>query len=432
MRGEDGAAFEIDNLNQIPECMLCSIERSFMMNLRRFLIVAIASLCLPYAVMGQQWRFLPPTGATFVHTIQLDHNANLFVSTVTDGIFKSTNFGDEWIHLTNSLKVSSIFNVVIEANGRLVTTTHGGVFFSDDSGSHWVLSDSAHDAADPLTQTPNHMLFCASQQPGVRFGSYCDILRSTNDGSSWERVFEIDTTNWFALIEAPDGSIIVGGDKDHVRRSTDHGATWPISNTGLKSEDTYNLALDSSDGVFLSTQDGIYRSLDNGQSWTATGLPHIAYALETASNGVVYAGTDQGLWAWRSTAGWQELSVDTFKVPVTAVLPLRDGRIVIGMQSGELLVSTDPISLRVEQPTANSSFETWPNPCNSILHFSSPESAVPVVSSIYSIIGRQLITAKVEASSRERQIDVRSLPAGIYSLRLSGVGVSESSVFVKE
>ena len=66
----------------------------------------------------------------------------------------------------------------------------------------------------------------------------------------------------------------------NVRKSTDGGATWAASGTGIPNIPVNALAVDPTDPthVWAGTDVGVYLSINSGASWTiwGTGLPNVA------------------------------------------------------------------------------------------------------------------------------------------------------------
>lgn len=82
---------------------------------------------------------------------------------------------------------------------------------------------------------------------------------------------------------SPSGDVFIGTDGGGVYRSVDNGATWTQANTGLTNLYIQAIAANP-DGTFLyaGTQYGIFRSADRGAGWTAisSSLPSIAMEVQ--------------------------------------------------------------------------------------------------------------------------------------------------------
>ena len=100
------------------------------------------------------------------------------------------------------------------------------------------------------------------------------------------------------------GHIFVGTDGGGIFRSTNNGDSWTAVNTGLTETYVFALAINSSGHIFAGTfyGGGVFRSTNNGDSWTAvnTGLTNLdVEALAINASGHIFAGTRGGV--FRST-----------------------------------------------------------------------------------------------------------------------------------
>jgi photosystem II stability/assembly factor-like uncharacterized protein len=101
-----------------------------------------------------------------------------------------------------------------------------------------------------------------------------------------------------AAVEISNGAIFAGtGDPGNgVYRSSDRGASWNAINSGLVSAMTMVNAFAESNGyLFAGTDRGVFRSANNGESWTnASKEDFEVYAL-LASGGNLFVGAKEGV-----------------------------------------------------------------------------------------------------------------------------------------
>jgi hypothetical protein len=129
---------------------------------------------------------------------------------------------------------------------------------------------------------------------------------SAQSAFSWERR-NIGGGGWFERIAAgPTGLLIACSDLGGAYRSHDRGATWQVlgRNSGLLTTHVASVAFhrQALDLAYLGTEDGVYRSLDCGETWTRQSssgyVEHVAIAPTDAN--VAYAGWHP---AWNSPNG---------------------------------------------------------------------------------------------------------------------------------
>jgi len=146
----------------------------------------------------------------------------------------------------------------------------------------------------------------ANSSGSVFSASSCSnpIYRSTDRGTTWVSVFPSACVKTLAI--NGNGEIFgVGG--IGILRSTDNGESWFTSLVLGFGVDLRPIAFNASGEIFVGSVyhdeavGGIYRSVDNGDTWVQTSFPDTMAALVLAINtaGDVFAGTGFGV--FRST-----------------------------------------------------------------------------------------------------------------------------------
>lgn len=108
----------------------------------------------------------------------------------------------------------------------------------------------------------------------------------------WEQTAGPDTTTIWSLVINTDGDIFAGTSMDGVFRSTNNGASW--TNLGISNYDIRSMAVSSNGDILLTTDPfgGIFRSTDNGNNWTNLGFTHYDKSIAiNNSNGYIFIGT---------------------------------------------------------------------------------------------------------------------------------------------
>ncbi|MFN7945645.1 MAG: Ig-like domain-containing protein [Blastocatellia bacterium] len=139
--------------------------------------------------------------------------------------------------------------------------------------------------------------------PGMLLaGTFEGIFKSTDDGASW---FNFNNNlppggpvNSFAG-SASNGFISRHGTgpNDGVWHTTDGGASWTRASNGLPSTVYINALMMNGTTLLAATDNGIYRSTNNGGNWAASGagLQGSRVTSFGLDNTTVFAGTDQGI-----------------------------------------------------------------------------------------------------------------------------------------
>jgi photosystem II stability/assembly factor-like uncharacterized protein len=208
-------------------------------------------------------------------------DTNLLAGTST-GVYISTNTGLSWKQVNNGLTNNVVYALAVR-DTNIFAGTGGGVFLSTNSGSNWT------QIINGLTNTSvRSMLINGPKVFAGTFGG--GLFQSTDNGSSWGYA-GVASPNVYALTIS--GTTVVAGTLTGIYCSTDGGAGWSQSNTGLSST-IVNAFVGNGTSLFAGTYyGGIYRSTDKGSSWTPvdTGLTNSwIYAL-IARGATLFAGT---------------------------------------------------------------------------------------------------------------------------------------------
>lgn len=182
---------------------------------------------------GATWASKTPvnTGATTFNSINYDEFNNAWIATRSDGVFPlvSYNDGTSWSPVAGL--PSSPLKVIADTNGvwiALLTGSSTSVYRSTDRGTTWTAIVTGASQVHQVISTDNKGVWCV--------GAGTTLRRSVDGGLTWGVVFS--------------GSATIAG------ISNDRAGVWLVGMSGT------------------STQ--MYRSGDNGQTFTAFGVAQAA------------------------------------------------------------------------------------------------------------------------------------------------------------
>ena len=140
-----------------------------------------------------------------------------------------------------------------------------GVFLrTSDGGSTWSLDSNRLENPDKY-----HLYSMTRSSAGTLLvaGEAGTLLRSRDDGQTWERPESPYVGSFFGTVAAADGSLLVFGLKGNVFRSTDEGANWSTVATG--DQRTLLGGMTRPDGtiVLVGSAGAVLISDDNGSSF---------------------------------------------------------------------------------------------------------------------------------------------------------------------
>ncbi len=134
--------------------------------------------------------------------------------------------------------------------------------------------------------------------------------------------------------------IFAGTYDGKIFRSTDNGDSWTAGDSGLTSTPVRALALNSRGDIFAGTDGGgVFRSMNNGDSWIAvkSGLTNTGvHALALNSRGDIFAGTTNGgvFHLMNNGTNWTAVNIGLTNAEVRALAINSSGYIFAGTFSG--------------------------------------------------------------------------------------------------
>ena len=213
-----------------------------------------------------------------VYKIFICTNGNIFAVASKgfggDAIYRSTDNGNQWAPMNNNLPNVYITCITENNDGVIfIGTINTGIFKSSDYGENWIITGDLPLGTYLLKigVCPNGYIIATSE-------SY--LFRSTNEGESWEQLL---ASGFTTLLIANSGNIFIGG--GGLFSSSDCGDSWELTNL----TDTVfinSLAQNSLNYIFASiygSSTDLTYSTDNGQNWqtiSATSAPQYLLAFD--------------------------------------------------------------------------------------------------------------------------------------------------------
>lgn len=259
----------------------------------------------------------------------------VYASSYDNGMYVSEDGGTTWNQILSKFSITDFaFDPsnadIIYAAG--ISTNHGRVLVTHDAGKTWqeiyneATSGNAVQVVLPETSQRIYI--------GLNDGN---IVRSDDGGLSWKlvqnfqsRVTGIKSFNGSLLVlihnrgmfKSPDGQTFTNTTGQTGENSSAIPFLSAFSNVG-----SYNAFAVGSGAIYLATNNGLFRSLDQGGTWSRLILPVQdqqaeirALAASPNNDSLVY--TAVGLTIYKSTDGgysWQTQNSNS-KIPVSALL----------------------------------------------------------------------------------------------------------------
>lgn len=249
--------------------------------------------------LGMTWEVLD-VGS---YEIYLDpihiHDEQVFAGTVNKGLFRSSNFGESWESLIDSLPSQSVYS--ISSNQDFVFVLSGeGIWRSADKGESWLLMN---------TDISHHWNFALFAEDSLVLAgtSQSGIFRSIDHGMTWENqslgVLNMDISDLVVFQDTLYASTRGRG----VFALGDVDDPWLYLNTGLEDRDGVIRAMVVwKDHLLAEANDtSLYIYIPETMSWSkySTGIDSFSTLCLHAHQNHLFAGGRNGLFRLDSLGG---------------------------------------------------------------------------------------------------------------------------------
>jgi len=291
---------------------------------------------------GLKWRNIGPFrgGRSVASSGVVGEPMTYYNGTVGGGIWKTTDDGLSWKNISDgffktgtvgSIAVSeSNPNIVIAGMGEhaargVMTSMGDGVYKSTDAGKTWkhIGLDKTRHISDVIIHPTNpDIIFVAAQGAQYAATSERGIYRSTDGGTTWERTLFVNNLTGASdlSMDMKNPSILYaamwqhrrypwimesGGKDSGLYKSTDGGSTWKKMKVGLPEDfgkAGISVSRANNEIVYAvieaeGTKGGVYKSTDAGKKWTQVNKDRVNIArswyymeifADTQNENVVY------------------------------------------------------------------------------------------------------------------------------------------------
>ena len=165
-------------------------------------------------------------------------NGYLFAGSYGDGVFRSSDNGDNWIQVNNGLTALFVLSFATDTSGNIFAGTYFGneVFRSTDDGDSWNEKNNgliATEVRTIATQGPIPRIHSPNIDAAdfIFAGTYGrGMFRSTDSGQNWQQINNGLLALYESALLITNGYIFVGADfvggAGGVYRSSDYGDSW--------------------------------------------------------------------------------------------------------------------------------------------------------------------------------------------------------------
>lgn len=266
---------------------------------------------------GGNWNAVGPINiGGRISDIEMVSAQEYYVAAASGGVFKTSNGGSDWVPVFDGQTSLSIGDIAIDpsntnrvwvgtgevnAGGGSLAYDGDGVYLSEDGGQSWTnkgLSEVGNIGKVLIDPNNAQNIFVGAMGPLFRNDANRGVYRSQDGGQTWtQSLFVSDSTGIVDMAIHPTNGQIVyaaawqrvrrpqyrsyGGMTSGLYRSIDGGENWAELTNGLptpgnqKGRISIAIAPSNPDVLYARYADatgniqGVYRSSDGGDSWTA-------------------------------------------------------------------------------------------------------------------------------------------------------------------
>lgn len=221
---------------------------------------------------------------------------NIYISSAS-GIYKSIDKAATWTMILSNMSVRDIdvsgsSQGVIFASG--VSSGNGKIIKTSDGGATWIDLYTEPNKSNPVIGVAVSKI---NEKNVYAVLSSGEFIRSTDSGATWTNLYKFDDAPVKLITDKSSGVYVLTG-KRGLFYSSNSGSSWSaltsslttnfiqsLGNNNLSVGAFYDFTLDSrqSSVIYLVTDIGLLRSVNNGANWALIKLPYKTAALRIGS-----------------------------------------------------------------------------------------------------------------------------------------------------
>ncbi|MBA4252159.1 MAG: hypothetical protein C0425_09495 [Chlorobiaceae bacterium] len=213
----------------------------------------------------------------------VNNNSSQAIVRVTNAQQQNNNNGAVWSNVGGVPSNESVQSINNDAQGNMIVGTVGGNIYRQSNNTLSQINSSMDVDFVWSLATANNGNIVAATEKGV-FTSV--------DGSNWTNtgIFGIDVRS---IVKTASGELFAATWGFGIYRSIDNGMSWSVANGGLTSMLITSVVQAPNGKLFAASFDGgVFRSDDNGNNWNKLNFEfEKVYSLGVTSNNIIIAGT---------------------------------------------------------------------------------------------------------------------------------------------
>lgn len=237
-----------------------------------------------------------------VSTLLEGDNGSIYVGTSECGLFYSSDYGEHWqeeVYFSRNLKNPDVNCLVRTKNNDIYAAVNARVYRKQPNSNHWT---QVLKLGDDLDYRCWNLIQTNDRQIHVQYRNYQDEVpgfkKSNDGGQTWHQdpffqaLFDKYKNNYIYQLLQTNTGIIYPLTEKATYTSIDQQSWTKMSDNILPSLPMAMMVAHNNELYMSTTYDGIWKSVDQGISWTRTSLvtQHINAFLQTKNGDVYYGG----------------------------------------------------------------------------------------------------------------------------------------------
>jgi len=409
----------------------------------------ISIIALLFVLFGQcyaQWQKINFPSTVKVNTLAIN-DSSIYAGTDGDGIFVSTDNGENWVSINVGLQSKIIYTILI--NGKTIFAgTETGAYISTNNGLNWNAINSGLSAIPVRSLAKSNL---TQDNTTIYAGTWNGVFNTTNNGTNWHSTGLSNISMPVHSVVVFDNYIFAATFAGGIFCSQDNGKSWSdisILYSNGEPEDggieaVYSLSSIGPNVIMSAGIDGtLYHLPYNNPTKFAVcnipieGQPILSFA---ARNTNLFAGSSVGNIFMSINYGiiWKLLSY-TLTDHSAYSLALNNSYIFAGTENGVWRLwypgATTNVDKSNKTPTGFSLEQNYPNPFNPTTAISYQLPAYSHVSlEVYDLLGRKLATLIDEnkaPGSYKIEYNACKLTSGIYFYQMKAGSFVDTKKFI--
>ena len=256
---------------------------------------------------GKSWKEVDDRYLDFLDIISTKNKYLFGTGGSWETVHRSLDYGETWVECTNGIDSAALADGFSQLDKITVADTDylflrgwdSGIYRSTNYGDLWEkISDSL--PKSQYSSLTNYTAMTATIDKKLYVASDAGIFRSTDYGNTWVKLIN-GLTNYVLygmefLKSDKFGNIYSGAYSLGINRMNHNDTTWHLISNRLVPKSTYDLFFDEqNNSIYAATDCGVYKTTNNGDNWfffnEGIKIPIEIKCLATTKDGGVFAGT---------------------------------------------------------------------------------------------------------------------------------------------